>query len=82
MFYGFVNTYVAGITFICYQNNGSIGFLTLSKHIKRLRVQVSIPFIAKYIAIISLSVIGGSHLKFSKHKVDEMANISDKNTII
>ena len=35
------------------------------KIIKRFRVQVSIPFIAKDIAIIRLSLNGGSHLEFS-----------------
>ena len=34
-------------------------------------VQVSIPFIAKDIAILRLSVTGGGHLEFSHEKVDE-----------
>ena len=38
---------------------------------KRLQVQVSIPFVAKEIAIIRLSVTGGSHLEFPQEKVDE-----------
>ena len=41
-----------------------------SKHIKRFRVQVSIPFNAKYIAFIRLQVTGGGHLEFSHEKVD------------
>ena len=56
-----------------------------SKHIKRLLVQVSIPFIAKDIAIIKLLVTGGNHLEFSHEKVDEkngkffqILNISEK----
>jgi len=38
------------------------------KHIKRLCVQVSITFVAKYIVIVRLSVIGGGHLEFSHKK--------------
>ena len=40
-------------------------------HIKRVQVQVSIPFITKDIAIIKKLVNGGSHLEFSHEKVDE-----------
>ena len=42
-----------------------------SIHIKRLRVQVSIPFIAKGIAIIRILMTGGGHLEFSHEKMDE-----------
>ena len=41
-----------------------------SKHIKRFRVQISIPFIAKDIAFIRLLVTGGGHLEFSYEKVE------------
>ena len=41
-----------------------------SKHIKRFRVQVSIPFNAEYIAIIRLLVTSGGHLEFSHEKMD------------
>ena len=45
-------------------------------HIKRLRVQVSIPFIAKDIAIIRIMVTGGGHLEFSQEKVHEKSGNS------
>jgi len=45
--------------------------LHTSIHIKRLRVEVFIPFIAKDIAIIRSLVYGGGHLEFSHEKVDE-----------
>ena len=41
-----------------------------SKHIIRFRIPVSIPFIAKDIAIIRLLVTGGGHLEFFHEKVD------------
>ena len=40
-------------------------------HIKRLQVQVYIPFITKDIAIIRILVNAGGHLEFSHEKVDE-----------
>ena len=43
----------------------------LVKHLKRLRVQVSIAFIAKDIAILRLSVTSDGHLQFSNERVDE-----------
>ena len=43
---------------------------TYFKHIKRLQVQVSIPFNAKEVGIIRLLVTGGGHLEFSHEKVD------------
>ena len=88
------NTYMAGITvFNFHQDNGCIGFiiLILKKHLKRRRVQVSIPFIAKDIAIIRLSVTGGGHLELSHEKLDKkrkqfvscrLGSIYVKNTII
>ena len=39
--------------------------------VKRLRVQVSIPFIAKDIAIIRILMTGGGHLEFYHEKMDE-----------
>ncbi len=53
---------------------------------KQLRVQVSIPFVAKDIANVRLSVIGGGHLEFPQETVDEkMETVYDtlqlKNTI-
>ena len=42
-----------------------------SIHIKRLQVQVSIPFITKDIAIIRILVKCGGHLEFSHEKMDE-----------
>ena len=63
---------MAGITSLYFhQDNGCIGFIILKKHLKRLRVQVSIPFIAKHIAILRLLVTGGGHLEFSHEKVNE-----------
>ena len=59
-FYGYFNPYIAGITsFNFHQDNGCIGFIILLKHIKRFLIQVSIPFIAKDIAIIRMLVTGG-----------------------
>ena len=55
-----------------HQDNSCTGLLThTSIHIKRLQVQVSIPFITKDIAIMRILVIGGGHLEFSQEKVDE-----------
>ena len=60
----------------------------ISKHIKWLRVQVSILFIAKDVAIIRIVVTGGGHPEFSNENVDEQieivfqsfrANITEKN---
>ena len=61
-----------------------------SKHINRFRVQVSIPFIDKDIAIIRIWVTGSGHFEFSHENVDEKngiflsfrVNISEKKTII
>ena len=41
------------------------------KHVKRLRVHVSISFIAKDIAILRLSLTGGDHLEFYHEQLDE-----------
>ena len=63
---------MAGITSLYFhQNNGCIGFIILKKHLKRLRVQVSITFIAKDIAIIRILVTGGGHLEFPHENVPE-----------
>ena len=45
--------------------------LHTSIHIKRLQVQVSIPFITKDIAIIRIFGNGGGHLEFPHEKMDE-----------
>jgi len=45
-----------------------------SVHIKQLGVKVSIPIIAKDIAIIKMLVTGGGHLEFYHEKVDKNGN--------
>ena len=57
---------MAGITSSYFhQNNGCIGFIILKRHLKRLRIQVSVSFIAKDIAILSISV---TREKLDEHK--------------
>ena len=62
---------MTGITLFYFHKTFScIGF-NIFQDIKRLRVQISIPFRAKYIAVIRLSVTGGGHLEISPRKVNE-----------
>ena len=90
-FYVHFKTYMAGITSVYFhQNNGCIGFIIL-QHMKRLRVQVSIPFLAIDIALVRLSMTGGGLLEIPLEKVDEKkktvlyqffwVNISEKTII-
>jgi len=70
-FYGYFNTYMAGITsFYFHENNGCIGFIIL-KTSKTTSSSGSIPFTAKDIAILRLSVTGGGHLECYYENVDE-----------
>ena len=78
-FYGYFNTCMActaGVTsfcnFILFSSKQWLYWIYhTSKHIKRIRVQVFIPFIAKDVAIIRILVTGGGHLEFSHEKVGE-----------
>ena len=56
------NTYMAGITYFIFIKIMVALDSSYSTKFKRLRVQVSIPFIAKEIVIIRLSVTGGGHV--------------------
>ena len=70
-FYGYLNTYMAGITLFFSSKKWLHWIRHTSNQIKQLRVQVSILLIAKYLAIIRLSVTGCGHLEFSHENVVE-----------
>ena len=63
------STYIYKNLFV-YVNNMTL-LMTCVNVATFVLVQVSIPFIAKDIAILRLSVTGGGHLEFSHEKVDE-----------